>query len=94
MSGGAGYEWCPYRKGDPLPPNAVLAGSTSSDGANFVCRVHNEGGKVNLEGTKINNFWCHNGGQSQQGDLLCMMEGYQASWEHRKKGDQLPDGAV
>lgn len=90
----SGYEWRPCKKGEKMPATAVLAGTTSSDGPNFVCRVNNECGKVNLDGGNVNNFWCHHNGKSESGDILVVKDGYVASWEYKKKGDSIPDGAV
>jgi hypothetical protein len=91
----SGYEWVSCSKGDQLPKGAVMAGETSSDGVNFVCRVNGEAGKVNLEGESINHFWCHGGVvKSESGDILCISEGYAAHWQDASKGDSLPSGAV
>jgi len=47
------------QRGDILAGNAVLAGSTRTEGENYVCRNGGGAGKLNLDNGQINNFWIH-----------------------------------
>jgi hypothetical protein len=37
----ATHKWVAYRKGNPLPPNALYAGQSGADGALFIGRAKN-----------------------------------------------------
>jgi hypothetical protein len=71
-----------------------MSGRTSSDGDVYVGRHNSEIGKINLDGNKFYNIWCHHGGSSDCGDLLVLANGVAFEWVHFKSGDRLPDGAV
>lgn len=88
------YEWRPISRGDPIPGGAVQAGSTPSDGDVYVGRVNGEAGKLNTHGGSMYNIWCHDGGSSDTGDILVVLDGAYFSWTHVSRGDDLPSGAV
>eukprot|EP00405_Crypthecodinium_cohnii_P011341 CAMPEP_0206442818 /NCGR_PEP_ID=MMETSP0324_2-20121206/14029_1 /ASSEMBLY_ACC=CAM_ASM_000836 /TAXON_ID=2866 /ORGANISM="Crypthecodinium cohnii, Strain Seligo" /LENGTH=515 /DNA_ID=CAMNT_0053910695 /DNA_START=81 /DNA_END=1628 /DNA_ORIENTATION=- len=70
-------QWMFTRRGTAIPPNAVLAGQTSSDGDNFVGRLKGEAGKVNLDHGKVWNYWVHsNWTGSPEGDLLLIQQSH------------------
>jgi len=79
----ARLDWVPCKKGDKLPPGAVYAGHTCTDGRVYVARVETGAcGKVNVSGGLINNFWVHEGGMQmfgptgryEEGEVLCIDE--------------------
>jgi hypothetical protein len=88
-------EWKPIKKGDELPAGAILAGRTSNDGDVFVGRNKDgEVGKLNLnKGGPVNNIWCHNGGKSEEGEILIVMDLSRVSWAKASKGGDLPTDA-
>lgn len=85
--------WVPLKRGDDLPVGCIRAGATGSDGDVYVARNANgAGGKLNLQGGKMHNIWCHGDHHSaQEGDILTV-EPY--LWMPVKRGDDLPFGCV
>eukprot|EP00929_Paragymnodinium_shiwhaense_P122078 TRINITY_DN9461_c0_g1_i1.p1 TRINITY_DN9461_c0_g1~~TRINITY_DN9461_c0_g1_i1.p1 ORF type:complete len:776 (+),score=186.07 TRINITY_DN9461_c0_g1_i1:79-2406(+) len=90
------YSWVKFQRGDALPPGAVKAGETESDGPVYVARnLQGECGKLNMDGDTIWNLWCHSGGESQEGQIFCLKnEDAVIEWKPCAKGDRIPEGAV
>merc|ERR1719476_97942 len=73
---GSAITWVPFKRGSDLPPTAVKAGTTKGDGDIYVARSPNgDAGKLNLEGGKCNNLWCHGNYWSgwKEGDVLTVV---------------------
>merc|ERR1719476_688811 len=73
---GSAIAWVPFKRGSDLPPTAVKAGSTKGDGDIYVARSPNgDAGKLNLEGGKCHNLWCHGNYWSgwKEGDVLTVV---------------------
>merc|ERR1711924_146103 len=82
---------------EPIPPNAVQAGTTPGDGVCYVGRFNKEAGKINTEGGKMWNFWsCDTVKEAQQEAEILVQFRDQASvfWAQIKQGESIPNGAV
>jgi len=89
------YAWVPICRGQALTGGAVMTGRTGTDGDVYVGRNHEgEIGKLNLDGGRMYNIWCHHGGQSDRGAHLVMQNGAMQEWRPFKAGDRLPPGAA
>lgn len=89
------YDWVPIQRGQPLPSGAVLAGQTRTDGEVYVGRnADGEAGKINLEGGKMWNLWCHRSGESSSAAVLVLRPGALVEWRAFKEGDLLPEAAI
>mmetsp|Transcript_79999 Transcript_79999/g.175496 ORF Transcript_79999/g.175496 Transcript_79999/m.175496 type:complete len:427 (+) Transcript_79999:90-1370(+) len=69
--------WMYKKSRDPLPAGAVCAGSTKTDGDNYVGRLNGAGCKVNLDSGNIWKWWVHAGwfetSSSKDGDVLSIV---------------------
>lgn len=90
----ARFAWKAISRGDEIPHGAILGGRTSKDGEVFVGKHGGELGKLNTDGGKMYNIWCHSGGASQDGEILIVTDGAPIQWVPVKKGDALPPDAV
>lgn len=91
----APYEWIAVRRGQEVPPRAVVSGTTDTDGEVYVARNSSgEVGKLNLDHGTVWNIWCHHGQNSQEGDILVLKWGVDAVWQRVKSGDPLPHSTV
>lgn len=89
------YDWVPISRGQPLPAGVVMSGRTGSDGDVYVGRNGaGEVGKINLDGGKMYNIWCHAGGSSQTCEILVLRAGATVEWRPYKHHQMPPDGAV
>ena len=64
------------RRGDQMPANAIMTGTTSKDGSLFVGRAGgNVPCKVNVDDGKIWNFWHSNRGEnsSESGEIIILI---------------------
>mmetsp|Transcript_25854 Transcript_25854/g.72090 ORF Transcript_25854/g.72090 Transcript_25854/m.72090 type:complete len:598 (+) Transcript_25854:57-1850(+) len=90
------YCWQRIRRGEALPPNAIYAGATKSDGATFVGRFEGEAGKINAVSSggkhRMHNFWGHSTGAKEMGEILCCSGCY--LWISIQKGQCIPADAV
>jgi len=64
------FAWQPIKRGDPMPPNAVRAGETPTDGVNYVGRHNGEAGKVNTQGGCFWHFWGQQCPKMQTAEIL------------------------
>lgn len=91
----ARFEWKAISRGDNIVGGAVLAGRTKSDGDVYVGKNKNgEVGKLNLNNGTMNNIWTHEGGSTQDGEILVVTNHAPIMWVKVRKGDPLPSDAV
>lgn len=93
----SGAYWDPINHGEPIPRDAVVAGSTKSDGIVWVGRFNGEAGKINSsDGTKdgkMHNFWGNSSGQQKAVSILRCPE-VNCEWLRMERGQPIPPGAV
>ena len=66
-------QWISYNKGDTTPDGAVGGMQTGADGQIVVAKTHSdEIGKLNLDGSRLNNLWSHAQGKSTSGKILVL----------------------
>lgn len=87
-------QWMPIKRGDHLPPGAVLAGQTYSDGEVYVGRNSRGIGKLNLDKGKMYNIWVDGGGSTTEGEVLFITSGSKFEWIRVMRGDTIPSGAL
>lgn len=85
-------EWVPKRRNEELPPGAVYAGTTSTDGQIYVGRFASTPGKVNLDNSKVYNFWVQNEGSRDCGEVLATNGN--VNWVDIKRNELIPRNAV
>eukprot|EP00930_Biecheleria_cincta_P048393 TRINITY_DN33712_c0_g1_i1.p1 TRINITY_DN33712_c0_g1~~TRINITY_DN33712_c0_g1_i1.p1 ORF type:complete len:452 (-),score=80.61 TRINITY_DN33712_c0_g1_i1:243-1598(-) len=85
--------WVPIKRGDAIPPNAVMVGSFPQDGVVYVGRLLGEPGKINVDKHgAMWNFRAHHQTHSYSAEILtCTVE---VSWKPIRKGEPIPGAAV
>jgi len=86
--------WMKIRRGERIPDDAVIAGTTDADGSVWVGRFNGEAGKINATedsaGESIMfNFWGHNCRAKKEADILVCKEN-RRRWIDMKRGDRIP----
>lgn len=87
-----GCRWVTLEHGQPLPSDAVQAGTTDTDGPVWVGRFGGEPGKINANGDNMCNFWGHSSKKQTKADILRISGPHE--WLSIRRGETVPSNAV